>query len=182
MKKGTHFFALKEDLLPVLEIIERDYPLKYVRMGNFLKEEFADESFLRGADIPHLGRATAESASSSQAFLVTERDLPINVRFLKTATGIERCLIDQLINPDTVTFLPGGLWKQDVLLYGRVATVSDTLIAKELMKRFQGPIRKQFTKIGMFWVGSRALELLRAGMRLTGAEQSPREYDLRLAK
>jgi hypothetical protein len=135
----------------------------------------------RGVEIQNLGRATMESASGSQSYLVTEREIAIHVRPVATHSGITRYLLDQLINPDTVTFTPAGIWNTDVVLHGRVATVSDSAIAQELMKRFSKAIRKHFTKVNAFWVGPEALELLKAGKRLTIAAQSPPEFDLTLA-
>ena len=55
--KQIHFFALKDDLLPVLDDVERDGFLKYVRTGNCLSGDF--DQYLHGADIPYLGKASA---------------------------------------------------------------------------------------------------------------------------
>ena len=86
--------------------------------------------------------------------------------------------MDQLANPDTVTLTPGGVWTQDIVLYGRVATASDSKASQELMRRFACAIKKQFTKIRAFYVGPKARELLDKGKRLTIAAQSPRDFDL----
>jgi hypothetical protein len=176
MKKRIHFFALKEDLLPVLDAVERGGPLKYVRMGNSLSRDF--ETFLHGAEIPDLGKASSPTASVCERFLVTEATVPVTVERFQGNNGIQRYCLDQLLNPDTVTFTPAGIWNEDVVLYGRVATVSDSAIAQALMKRFSSAFRSQFRKVKAFWVGRSARALLDAGKRLTIAEQSPREFDL----
>jgi len=173
------FFALKEDILPVLEAAERVGPLKYVRMGNFLTPDFKEVS--HGAEIPDLGKATMETASGSESYLVTEHEVAVHVRHITTPAGVKRYLLDQLFNPDTVTFTPAGIWNDDVVLHGRVATVSDSPIAQELMKRFSKAIRKHFTKVNAFWVGREALALLKAGKRLTISAKSPRDFDLTTA-
>lgn len=173
--KQIHFFALKEDLLPVLDVVEQEIPIKYILMGNFPKKEF--EAFTSGGQIPRLGQSTTESASGGQSFLLARQAVPIEVRPLKTPSGI-RYLLDQLSNPDTVTLSPGGRWGEDVVLNGRVATASDTPLAQELMKTFNKVFRKQFSKIKAFYVGTGAAALLDAGKRLTADAQSPREFDL----
>jgi hypothetical protein len=173
--KQINFFASGGDLLPVLEAVEREVPLKYVLMGQFPKKEF--ESFSSGIEIPYLGQSTTESASSGRSFLVAGRAVPIDVRPIKTTFGI-RYSLDQLGNPDTVTLSPGGRWGEDVVLNGRVATVSDSPSAQERMKVFNRAIKKHFGKIKAFYVGPEASILLDAGKRLTAAEQSPREFDL----
>ncbi len=176
MKKRIQFFSLKEDLLPVLAAVERGGPLKYVRMDNSLSPDF--ETFLHGADIPNLGKADAPTASVCETFLVTEATVPVTIERFEGDNGIQRYCLDQLLNRDTVTFTPAGVWNEDVVLYGRVATVSDSAIAQSLMKRFSSAFRSEFRKVKEFWVGGNARALLAAGKRLTIAEQSPREFDL----
>jgi hypothetical protein len=86
--------------------------------------------------------------------------------------------VDQLRNPDSVTFTPAGIWDDDVILHGRVATASDSEASQALMRRFHVAIKKGFAKVKAFYVGPQAMELLKAGKRLTIAAQSPREFDL----
>jgi hypothetical protein len=162
----------------VLEAVERDGPLQYICTGNRLSADF--ETFLRGGDIPNLGRADHDSASSCEQFLVTPVTLPITVETIDGSGGVRRYCVDQSLNPNTVDFTPAGTWGDDFVLSGRVATIWDSNIAQELMKRFYAAIRKRFTKVRAFWVGPEALALLHAGKRLTAATQCPPEFDLRL--
>ena len=119
-----------------------------------------------------------ESAASCESFLVTRRTEPVNVRAINTVNGIERYCLDQLINPDSIEFKPAGVWNDDIVLNGRVATVSESAISEELMKRFNSVVRKRFTKIKAFWLGPNTLVFLNTGKRLTASAQSPRDYDL----
>ena len=91
--------------------------------------------------------------------------------------------MDQFYNPDTITFSPGGRWTEDVLLYGRFATVSAFFsdYAKRLMNRFRYQSEKHFVRVRGSYVGPGAMALLKAGKRLTIAQQSPREFDLSLS-
>ena len=177
--KQIHFFALKDDLLAMLELVESEGSLKYTPMGNFPKDEIKDglSVFGTGAGIPNLGKATAESAAACEAFLVSEPKTPINLEAVDASTG-KRICVDQLVNPDTVTFTPGGVWNEDVVLNGRIATASDSQISQALMKRFHAAVKKAFSKVRAFYVGPKALVMLHSGKRLAGAVQSPREFDL----
>ncbi|MEP7218852.1 MAG: hypothetical protein ABI876_08035 [Bacteroidota bacterium] len=170
------FFALKEDLLPILEAVERRGPLKYVEIGSFLVDE--SHSFSHGSELPSLGTSTANSTVSNRSYLVAKATVQILTKRWVRNDGSERFFIDQLINPDTVEFNPGGCWGSDIVLYGRVATVSDSGPSQELMKAFRSAFRKNFTKIKAYWVGPQALILLKAGKRLTISEGSPSDYDL----
>jgi hypothetical protein len=173
---ATHFFALAEDLLPVLAQVESDRSLKYVRMGNFLQPE--PEAFLGGSLIPNLCKATSESSVGCESFLVCERHVAVRAERLRPRTGPERFLVDQLLNPDTVELSPGGLWTGDILLRGRVATASQAASSRSLLRRFDGVLRKHFQAVQGCLVGPRAMTMLKAKKRLALAEQSPREFDL----
>jgi hypothetical protein len=52
-------------------------------------------------------------------------------------------------------------------------------VARRLQRTFDTAIRKHFVKISAFFVGPAAEALLDSGCRLTAAEQSPPEFDLR---
>jgi hypothetical protein len=174
--KHILFFAVENDLLPVFERVENEMPLKYVLTGHMPTAAY--QSFARGTDLPNLGIATASSETACDTFLVTKRAAPITLRPIRYTSGIEVFAVDQLLNPDTVTLTPGGVWDKDIVLNGRVATASESLIAQDLMKRFHAAVKKHFRKVKAFWVGPKAFELLNAGKRLAGAAQSPRLYDL----
>ena len=170
--KQIPFYAVKEDLLPMLEALESTDSAKYVLTGQFAEPSLT--VFDRGKDIPNLGKATSETGNSCDTFLVCKPELQI-VPESARVLGQERFFINQLYNPDTVTFTPAGMWNPEILLAGRVGTASDSQQSQELMKRFHSAIRKRFVKIKAYWVGHGALELLQSGKRLTIAVQSPPE-------
>jgi len=175
--KRILFYAVSGDLLSVLEAVERDGPLQYIRTGNTTSNDF--ETFPRGADIPNLGRADCDTGSTCEAFLVTATSVPATVRRIEGINGGLRYCMDQLFNPDTVAFTPAGLWGDDVVLSGQVATASGSPISQELMKRFNSAFKQRFRKINAYRVGPEALTLFAAGKRLTCSAQSPREFDLK---
>jgi len=72
------FFALKDDLLPVLEAVEHNVPLKYIRTGIYPQPTY--DVVHRGVDLPSLGKATSESAATCQTFLVCESGITVNMR------------------------------------------------------------------------------------------------------
>jgi hypothetical protein len=172
-----YFFALRDDLLPIFDAVESIHDVKYVEMD--MSPSSSYEIFNYGRDIPNLGMARGASTALCARYLVTMRVTPINVRPAKTIDGQRYC-IDQRINRDSITFEPGGLWRGDILFYGRVATNSASDLAQKLLKGFGGPIMQQFRKVDESYVGPGAFEMLEAGKRLTGAEQTPREYDLKI--
>ncbi len=180
--KHILIFALRQDLLRLLEMVESNGSLKYMRMGNFAQNEvdLSVGAFESGSAIPSLGKASADSSAACESYLVCESITPINLRELQGSDGPRIC-IDQLANMDSVEFKPGGQWNDDVVIHGRIATASETHISQDLMKRFQAAVKKTFSKVRAYYVGRQALELLESGKRLTMSVHSPREYDLAAA-
>ena len=157
---------------------EKHSSVKYVKME--LLGGLDMKTYYTGIDIPHLGVANNESAISCQTFLVAKSSLSIKVGRTAEKAASDHSSVDQLLNPDTVTFTPAGLWKPGILLHGRIATVSGSTASQALMTTFYSTIKEHFTKIKAFWVGRNARNLLDCGKRLTIAEQSPREFDLKI--
>ena len=155
MIKQVYFYATKDDLLPVLRSVEQVGALKYVLAGNFTVPEL--QSYSHGEEIPQFGKANSSTAGSCDTFLVYMADTPITVESFKGTKGEDRFCVDQLLNPDTVGFTPAGQWNEEILLHGRVATVSESQASQALMKRFQAAIRKHFVKIRAFYVGPNVL-------------------------
>ncbi len=174
--KHSPFYAVLEDLVALMEIVDGQGQLKYTPMGNFLKSDFDDHisNFNVGVEIPNLGTATADSSAACESLLVSEGS--VNLR--QAGINGERVCVDQLINPDSVEFRPGGLWNENVVIQGRIATASQSQISQALMKRFHASMKRCFSKVGSHYVGRKALALLREGKRLTYAVQSPPECDL----
>jgi hypothetical protein len=127
---------VREDLLALLEIVDTQCQLKYSLMGNFLAAAIEETIaiFNTGVDIPNLGVANADSPAACVSFLVWEGDVPVNLR--RAGSSGERISVDQLSNPDSVEFRPGGLWHGSVVIQGPIATESPSPPSQGLMKRF----------------------------------------------
>lgn len=171
MPTQIRFFATRSDLVPVLQAIEKDRDLKYAQFG--WSDIQAAASFPTVTAIPNLGTASHESATNCGSFLICRKKDAIHPRAVPG-----RYVFDQLLNPESVTFTPGGLWDDRILLHGRFATASTAGFSLELMKLCGAAVRKRFKKVKAFYVGEEAEGLLDSGMRLTIAAQSPRTFDL----
>jgi hypothetical protein len=66
-----------------------------------------------------------------------------------------------------------------MIIAGRIATISDPAASQALMRLSASLIKQYFTRVRAYWVGPEALTQLRAGKRLSFAEQSPALYDLK---
>ena len=171
------FFAAKSDLIAVLDDFETRRAIKYVLMSSSGGPK--TEEWTRGADIPSLGYADGSQTYACKSFLITDTHTHVNPQRITHYDGSHRFDVDQLINPDSITFIPGGEWKDLMMIAGLFGTASNSEISRSLMGLARRAIRKHFTKVQAFWVGPEALTYLRRGKRLTTAEQSPPIYDLR---
>lgn len=174
--KTLNFFATQADLLPVLDAVDAGAALQYVRTGNFTSS--VTQRFTKGRDLPELGIASSTTASTCASWLVAPADQRIHIRTLSVLSSPMRYLVDQMENPDTIVLTPAGLWQDEILLHGRIATVSETPEAKTLMALFAAEIRRGFKTVKAFAVGPEAMAMLAAGTRLTISAQSPRDFDL----
>jgi hypothetical protein len=174
-----HFYATAKDLLPIFELVEAKIPLGYTRTGLF--DEDAYMTFGSGAELPTLTKALGvSSAVAGPGYLVTERPSLIHSRGIQQNDGRKKFAIDQLMNPDSIVFQHGGLYSDQILLSGRIATASDTPVATKLQRAFSTALTKKFVRVKAYWVGPDALALLERGARLTIGAASPSEFDLAL--
>jgi len=174
--KRIEFYAALDDVLGVLQAVERVQLLQYVQMG--FSDTRKGVRFDSAADLPHLGMADHGSGISCESYLVTTRSVKIRERGIALDDGRHVFALDQLLNPDTVTLTPAGLWGNECVLSGRVATVSDTPLAQKLMRQFDSAFKKSFVRIKAYRVGPQALAFHKDGRRLTSSDQSPRDFDL----
>jgi hypothetical protein len=175
--KQRHFFATKEDLIPVLAAFDAKHDVKYVLTGLLFSPELT--VYTSGGSIDTLAvPARHANAVNGYNYLITPANEPVRIRNCPQTKGGIRYAVDQLINPRTICLLHGGFFSPDILLYGKVGTVSDDPIALKLYRAFCGLITKQFTHIRAFWVGRDAEKLLDSGCRLAIGADSPRDFDL----
>jgi hypothetical protein len=171
------FFATADDLLPVLLSVETKHAVVYTRCGHIHVPKAVRYHTAR--DISTLFQPQPfESAVLGPTYLVTEADTEVVLRQLSRYEDKDRWSVDQLANPESTVLRHGGLFKESVLLQGEVRTVHKSTVAQRLQRAFDAAIREHFGNIRSFYVGPAAAALLDSGCRLTGAEQSPREFDL----
>jgi len=178
MTKRINIYALRQDLLDTLRQAESLVALKYVLMDSSQKPK--QQVWYRAEDIPGLGECNGSQSNLCHSYLMTLKDLPIQARKIEQIDGTHRFAIDQLINPNSIIFIPGGKLNATIILAGTFGTASDSKISQGLMKQVSASVRKRFTKIHAYWVGPDALRQFRDGKRLTISEHSPAIYDLRV--
>ena len=172
----VRFFATRNDHLPMLRQITTGRSLRFFPAGVFDEQPTPFGSPER---IPSLGVAESGDRNHTASFLVLPTTVPVQPRPIHLQAGGTRVAIDQLINPKSVAFRPGGEWDGgNVIIEGDLGTISDDPSSAELWSAFAKPIKKGWKRVKAYYVGPEALAVLRAGGRLTASVRSPELYDL----
>jgi hypothetical protein len=171
------FYATASDLGPLLSLLEVHKGLQYTLKGLF--ETTRLQTYLSHADIPNFGRASFPSAPSNPSYLVSIRGTAVRVRDVPQSAGGTLFAVDQKLNRNTVNFWPGGRYGNKLMLYGEVNTISNSLVSTGLYDLMLKLFRQRFIQVDEFLVGSEALSLSKAGLRLTSSASTPSKFDLK---
>jgi hypothetical protein len=178
MASGVYFFGTADDLLTVVCAVEARRPLKYVAFGS--RESAQEVSFPSVTELVDFGVARLGDSNQEAGFLVTDRHMSVVPREIRQRRGGRRFAFDQLANPWTVVFRPGGLFSSTALVGGEISTSSSHEISKALFQALSKELKCRFKKVKSFLVGVEAEKLSRQGVRLTTSIKSPETYDLRI--
>lgn len=175
--KYIHFYATAADVLPVLRRIENGRLLKYVQTGK--RMTIHRPIFLSCTDIPNIGISSSPTGSNSITYMVSPREIKNTMYEFQNEEGQLRWLLANGDNPDSVLLTMAGLWKSSILLPGKMTTLHETSNAQQIMKQYLAALKaERFKKFGVYWFGTGAIEMLKAGRRLVQAEQSPSSFDV----
>jgi hypothetical protein len=178
MSRQILFYATKQDLSPLLSSLETKQSLQYTLTGLF--DVNRPQTYLSYADIPDFGRASHPNAIANPTYLVSLRGTTLRIHEVPQHTGGICFAISQRLNGDTITFSPGGWYGSDVILYGRIGTISNSATSKNLYNFFAKSFRERFEKVQEFYVGPEAFDRGKGGVRLTIGAASPAEVDLKI--
>ncbi|RKR09271.1 hypothetical protein C8C83_0891 [Flavobacterium sp. 90] len=171
------FFGKKTDFQEILQEVESKKVLKYFQTGLFDEINIVNYNSL--LDYRNLGNASFGSQGLNDCFLIIANDKELKIRSVPQRKGGVKYAVDQLINEESIIIEPGGVFKNDIFVAGRIGTVKDDAFSKELYNLFFSLIKRRFTKIGNCYVGKTAKEKLDSGWRFVLNDSSPKEYDLK---
>lgn len=171
-----NFYATAADLESLLRAIQTEHDIFFVQAGLF---ESPIQDCRKTLLDSNLGIATKGDSNHEDTYLISESGISIQNRTVPQHGGGIKYAIDQMINPKTLVFRPGGVFGDNIVIAGYVGTVSQDAASTSLFKLFSKEINRQFVKIKSFHVGKEAYECLKNGWRLTTGEKSPPLYDLK---
>lgn len=175
-RQAKHLFATRRDLELGSIAIERQQELQYVDCS--AAESASPIRYDSLLDLPDLG-VNRTGNHLLPAFLVMPRKARVHVQSVPQRKGGVRYVVDQLGNPGSIVFQPGGMFEAKCLVAGHIGTIHDDPGARQLFRTFSAVVTKGFKKVRSYWVGPEALSLLHSGFRLVAmGPDEPPEYDL----
>lgn len=178
MSKSLYFFATKTDLALGLEIIEKNFSLRYVRFGLFDSPDA--EIYNSAFDISNLGYSSKGDTVQDDRFLVVNQSTTLDIKEVPQRRGGVKYEISQYNNPNSIVFCPGGLYQSDFVVAGSLTTISTDSSILGLYKSFSSKLINGFKKVKgtRYYVSPEVLELYKTRRLITiNVRQSP-EYDL----
>src|SRR5262245_50921977 len=149
MAKQTHIFATRSDLLPGLNVIEAQRPLKYVLHDLYKSPVSKEYSSL--VELDELGiNKTGDHARGAQYFVFDARN-ETKMRAVPQRKGGVHYFVD--VDPTSIVFWPGGMYEGSCLISGHIGTALDNRCSLELYREFARAITKGFKKVGNYHVG-----------------------------
>jgi hypothetical protein len=181
IRNQTLFYATAQDLSGVLYSLEAQKDLQYNLAGLFDSKELQElQTYLSYRDIPNLGQAFHRSAVANRQYLVSLKGTVLRIEDVPQYSGGILFSISLKLNEDSIAFSPGGQYRNDVMLYGMVGTLSPPSAASKSLYTFVAKgFRTDFKRVREYFVGPEALDLMAGGVRLAMDATSPPEFDLK---
>jgi len=175
--RGVLFFATKGDLYLNMKNIESNRAVKYIKDRIYDSEKY--DIYYSVDELPRIGFHPS-GEHTDESYLVLDHDTPLRSHIVEQQSGGFHYLIDQRENLDSIVFWPGGLFSENYLIHGRIATVYTHDKAKDLYKYFSKNLVRGFKKVREYYVGPEALGLSERVRMITINTKEPPEYDLHI--
>lgn len=178
MTRRYSFFATRSDLISLLEKVECQRQIYYVRIGLF------DSAMLQYAVnarcIEQLGVALAGDQNQVPSYLIVDAKTEVDVEKIPQRRGGVKYVVDQLQNSKSIVLKPGGEFENIAIIAGEFGTVSRDGDSLSLLSLVSKQLRKDFKNIKGWYVGREAIKAMNLGVRLTANINSPPVNDLRI--
>jgi len=178
MAKRYLFFLTKSDLMEILQDVEKEISLQYIKGGSYSSNDLEEYDSLleyKELGINKTGNHLGES------FVVIEKSNKLVTRMVKLADDSIRYFVDQKENPDSIMLRPGGIFEEGYLICGEIGTISSSEASIRIFKVFQKYIKRRCkTTVGRFHVSEEAKKMYGTRRFITISVKQAMEYDLKL--
>jgi len=177
MSNEIFFFATKSDMLNRLKEIELVKKIKYTKCGGYDSPNYIEFDSID--KFMNFGINTTGN-HQSESYLVQDASIPVVAREIKQSSGGVKYFIDQMVNQTSIVLWPSGIYNEDYLICGHIATISDEKTSLEFYKLFTKAFVKGYKKVGRYYIGPEAFTLSTKMRFITMNVNQPLEYDLKV--
>lgn len=185
MKSSSfRFFSTGEEMKKCFLEVEKTRKIKYVKNERYLtKDIFIYDSIL---DIPNLGVSTTGS-QNGDIYTILDKDEEVILKEVDEFSGIKTYRVYEGLNPNSITFRPNGLYKDNYLIWNIVETMKGKespipySLYKDIVKSLRKIMRKAASDCYISQEAERIYNESNSKLRLIGmGYDQPEEYDVKL--
>lgn len=178
MANRVLYYATPSDLINVLKSVDNNMELSYYQYGNFKESEFQNAYRLTSLlEYPQIGYSHTGDYKQ-EMFMVLLRSQPLKIKNLDTVDG-KRVILSVQENEPCIMWSLGGLWKENMIIMGQVATSKTDGQSQKLFSQIKRIFAKQFKRVGTYYIGPEIfLNKQYRLIRFSDAEAE--EYDVHL--
>lgn len=145
--KRIRFYATKEDIVGIMQVVEQEIPVEYVRMGWYETDDVkCIERYPSVCDIPHIGYGENVYYMGNRIYMIYPKSTELQFREVEMYKSHQlRYMLDTEVNPEAVFYYTGGisLTSPDVMCFAEINTLGGGPFCDHLFKR----IKKEFRRI-----------------------------------
>ena len=161
--KQIFFFATKEDLYELLKFIETNFNIHYAEAGLLDERVSCISSLYTAVEFNHIEYG---DWNFNEIYIIIPKDKKLKIREVPQRAGGIKYAVDQRENDESIEISLGGKYKDEAIIASKIATISQTEFAKNMMKQLSIYFKK-IKKIEEFYVFPEALKIAAKGVRLT---------------
>lgn len=178
MTKEIFFFATKNDLLSIINEVQRYESLKYIPTGSYLSKDIIE--YLSLEKYENLG-INKSGDHQTESFLVLRKTDRLRIREVEQTDGSLLYFVDQLENEDSIVLWPGGINKGEFLICGHASTINESKLSRVLFNYFSKNIKRLCKKqVGRYYIGEGAQSLYGEMRFITINVNQSTDYDLKM--
>lgn len=176
-RKQILFYSTADDLHAGLARLESAFSIKYVLAGSF--DSPVPIQYASYRDKEGMGYSRDGRFEGLRSFLIMPKDEDVTFSACPQRKGGVKYQVSSHTCPSSITFIPGGEYRDACIIYGTVTGVdSANEMSGRLYKLFSSNVLKGYKKIKAFRVSPGAVIALENGVRLTPDRNADRSMDL----
>lgn len=175
MGRQIFFFTTPKDITNILSEISKDIPLQLARTGTFTKKEIEERTYVK--ILASLG-VNISGEHQIESYLLMKDTDDIMVREKTILNGEKKYFIDQRENEQSVVLWPGGLYFNEAIVCGHIASIYQNEFEKNFFRTARKAFKKYCLTFEKYYIGKDAYSLKGKIRFVTMNINEPKEYDL----